>query len=86
MALHHPIYNHWHNAQYEQLLDTARGIADPVERLKFYQAADRLLMHEAGILPLFYSRRHWLITPRVKGYPVSALRAAYWKDTIIEPH
>ncbi|HET7375378.1 MAG TPA: ABC transporter substrate-binding protein, partial [Anaerolineae bacterium] len=86
VALHHPMYNHWHNTQYEQLLDTARGLADPVERVKFYQAADRLLMHEAGILPLFYSRRHWLIKPWVKRYPVSALSASYWKDAIIVPH
>ena len=49
-ALHHPTGKHSHrdNTQYEQLLEAARRVNDPVERLKFYQAADRLLMQEAA--------------------------------------
>jgi ABC-type oligopeptide transport system substrate-binding subunit/type II secretory pathway predicted ATPase ExeA len=86
VALHHPMYHHWHDAQYEQLLTKARGITDPTDRLKFYQAADRLLMQTVGVMPLFYSRRHWLIKPWVKRYPVSVSNASYWKDVIIEPH
>jgi ABC-type oligopeptide transport system substrate-binding subunit/type II secretory pathway predicted ATPase ExeA len=86
VALHHPMYHHWHDAQYEQLLTKARGITDPTDRLKFYQAADRMLMQTVGMLPLFYSRRHWLVKPWVKRYPVSVSSASYWKDVIIEPH
>jgi ABC-type oligopeptide transport system substrate-binding subunit len=85
VALHQQ-YAHWRNAQYEQLLDSARHIDDPVERLKFYQAADRLLTQEAVIMPLTYSQRHFLIKPWVKRYPISAMREDYWKDVIIEPH
>jgi DNA-binding CsgD family transcriptional regulator len=84
VALH---WHHgWHNEQYEQLLESARRIDDPVERLKFYQAADRLLTQEAGIMPLGHSQMPLLVKPWVKRYPVSALRAEYWKDVIIEPH
>ena len=50
----HSSYHTWHNEQYEQLLEAARRINDPVERLKFYQAADRLLIQEAGSMPLYY--------------------------------
>ncbi len=83
VALHQ---QHWHNEQYEQLLETARRVNDPVERLKFYQAADRLLVQEAGIMPLIYVHRHLLIKPWVKRYPISALDAYYWKDVIMEGH
>ena len=57
---------------------------DPVERIRFYQAADRLLMQEAGIMPLGYGQQHFLIKPWVKRYPISAVSAEYWKDVIIE--
>ena len=83
-ALHHQ--QHWHNEQYEQLLDSARRVNDPVERLKFYQAADRLLMQEAGIMPLGYGQWYLLIKPWVKRYPISPLGTSYLKDVIIEPH
>ncbi len=76
----------WRNLQYDELIDTARHITDPVQRLKFYQAADRLLMQEAGIMPLTYGQAHLMIKPWVKRYPTSALRASYWKDVITEPH
>jgi ABC-type oligopeptide transport system substrate-binding subunit/DNA-binding SARP family transcriptional activator len=77
---------HWHNEQYEHLLDTARRVSDPAERLKFYQAADRLLMQEAIIMPLLHNQWYFLIKPWVKRYPISAINAYHWKDVIIEPH
>jgi ABC-type oligopeptide transport system substrate-binding subunit len=56
------------------------------ERLKFYAAADRLLVQEAPVIPLFYDSVHYLLKPWVRRYPISPLRADYWKDVIIEPH
>ena len=76
----------WHNQQYDQMLEATRQVSDLVERLKFYQAADRLLIQEAGIMPLFYPQLHVLIKPWVKQYPISPLGMHYWKDVIIEPH
>jgi hypothetical protein len=35
---------------------------------------------------LSYGRQHLLIKPWVKRYPVTPLRATYWKDVIIEAH
>ena len=51
-----------------------------------YQAADRLLINEAAVVPLIYDNFHMLIKPWVKRYPVSPLSCDYWKDVIIEPH
>jgi len=85
-VLMHQPYIHWRHNDYEQLLETTRRSADQAERLKFYAVADRLLMQEAPILPLFYGRWHYLLKPWVKRYPVSPLKASYWKDVIIEAH
>jgi ABC-type oligopeptide transport system substrate-binding subunit/serine/threonine protein kinase len=85
LALHQP-YVRLHHARFEELLTTARRIADPTERLKFYQAADRLLIDEALIMPLLHTRHHYLLKPWLKRYPITPLKASYWKDAIIEPH
>ena len=85
LALHQP-YSRWHNDRFEQLLESARRMTDPAERMKFYQAADRLLMDEAGLIPLTYERYHGLLKPWVKRYPVSPIKTTYFKDIIIEPH
>jgi ABC-type oligopeptide transport system substrate-binding subunit len=85
LALRQP-YSRWHNDRFEQLLESARRMTDPAERMKFYQAADRLLMDEAGLIPLTYERYHGLLKPWVKRYPVSPIKNTYWKDIIIEPH
>jgi hypothetical protein len=68
------------------MIDARAGVCDLVERLKFYQAADHLLIQEVGIMPLTYNRWQLFIKPWVKRYPISAFNAAYWKDVIIEPH
>jgi oligopeptide transport system substrate-binding protein len=85
VALHQP-ENTWHDDRYEQLLKTARRMSDQSERLKLYQAADRLLIEEAAVIPLIYGNFHLLIKPWVKRHPMSPLSCDYWKDVIIEPH
>jgi ABC-type oligopeptide transport system substrate-binding subunit len=76
----------WRNADYEHLLEVARHTTDSTERIRTYQAAERILIQEAAIMPLAYIKGHWLIKPWVKRYPVSPLSDEYWKDVIIEPH
>jgi ABC-type oligopeptide transport system substrate-binding subunit len=61
-------------------------MTDLTERIKIYQAADRILIQEAVIVPLSYGRQHLLIKPWVKRYPMSPLSGFDGKDVIIEPH
>ena len=85
VAMHQP-YVLWRNDSYEQLLESARRIADEAERVKFYRAADRLLIEEAAIIPLFHGQHHFLIKPWVERFPTSPIRTSYWKDVILSPH
>ena len=66
--------------------ETTRRMTDPAERLKFYQAADRLLMDEAGLIPLTYEYYHCWLKPWIKRFPASPLKVTYFKDIVIEPH
>ena len=82
----HANYSRWRDTRYEQLLDAARRMPDQAERLKFYRAADRLLVEEAAIIPMLHFRWHLLKKPWVRQYPVSSLRVAYFADVILEAH
>jgi ABC-type oligopeptide transport system substrate-binding subunit len=76
----------WQNQSYDELLEGARRVTDQRARMKIYQQAERILIEEAAILPLFHPRWHLLVKPWVRRYPTSPLRQSFWKDVIIEPH
>ena len=77
---------HW-NATFDELIERARRSTDQAERMRLYQAADRLLIEEAVVMPVSYGRGgNVLIKPWVIKYPTSPLGMWFWKDVVIEPH
>jgi oligopeptide transport system substrate-binding protein len=79
-------YTRWQNVAYDGLVEKARRLMDQRERMKLYWQADSILVEEAAIMPLYYGRRHLLMKPWVRKYPMSATGWRFWKDVIIEPH
>jgi oligopeptide transport system substrate-binding protein len=75
----------WHNDTYERLLDRARRTTNLGKRIQLYQAADKILIEEAIIMPVNYGRTHRLVKPWVK---ISEGWLGHWslKDVVIEPH
>ena len=58
---------HWNNAEFEELVEQAARIADRKQRLKLYQAADRILVAEqAAVMPLSYAQGKQLLKPYVQ--------------------
>jgi oligopeptide transport system substrate-binding protein len=76
----------WRNETYTRLVEEARRLMVQDERMKLYKEADKILIEEAAVMPLFYGRYHMLARPWVRKYPVCALKWCFWKDVIIEPH
>lgn len=76
----------WHNETYTALVERARQLGDPQERLELYRQADHLLIREAAILPMAYMRRQLLVKPWIRQFPTSVIKRWFWKDVIIEPH
>jgi oligopeptide transport system substrate-binding protein len=76
----------WQNKAYTELIESARQITDQVERMRRYQQADKLLIEEAAVMPVSYSRQHWLVKPWVVKFFLPAMQVRFWKDVIIEPH
>jgi ABC-type transport system substrate-binding protein len=54
--------------------------------MSMYRRADEILIKEASIIPLVYSRQNMLVKPWVRRYPASPYKWWFWKDIIIEPH
>lgn len=59
----------WQNDTYDQLVTTAKGIADPTRQMAMYQAADRILLEDAAAIFVYYPRNYGLLKPRVAGMP-----------------
>ncbi len=70
----------WRNEAYERLVEQGRRVMDHEQRMDLYRRADRILVQEAAIVPLYYGRSHLLVKPWVKRYPGPLRRV------IIEPH
>ncbi len=80
------LMSQWRNETFSNLVETAGRASDQAERVKLYQAADRILIEEAALVPLHYGRNHLLVKPWISKYRPSPMRHLHLKDVIIEPH
>jgi ABC-type oligopeptide transport system substrate-binding subunit len=78
-------WTRWRNEAYDRLVEEARRMADQRERMRLYHKADNVMVQEAAIMPLGYTRLHLLLKPRVSRFPTSAIKRWFCKDVIIEP-
>lgn len=76
----------WRDESYESLVEEARRIMDQTRRMELYRQADRILIEEAALMPIFHSRMGALIKPWVKRYYSTPLGGMFWKEVVIEPH
>jgi len=76
----------WRHSVYERLVEDARRATDQRQRLELYMQADRILVEEAVIVPISYSRLHLLIKPWVTRFPMSTIKYWFFKDVVLEPH
>jgi ABC-type oligopeptide transport system substrate-binding subunit len=73
----------WHHPVYERLLTEARRAHNLDRRLEFYRAADRILMEQAPLFPLYQGASPFLVKPWVLHYPVSGTRWSFYKDVVL---
>ena len=76
----------WRSQDFDDLIEAAGRVGDQAERVKRYQAADRILIEEAAVIPLTYNRNQSLVKPWISKFPMSPMRIWHWKDVVIEPH
>jgi oligopeptide transport system substrate-binding protein len=77
---------HWKSAVYEALIEQGHHLLDQSLRLAQYRQADRVLMQEAVVLPLFYGHIYEIRQPWVQRLSGSSIYNPQWKDTILNFH
>ncbi len=58
----------WGNAEYDGLIEAARSEVDAEERMRMLGRAERLLMDELPILPIYFYVSKNLVKPHVRGF------------------
>ncbi|MGH8296592.1 MAG: peptide ABC transporter substrate-binding protein, partial [Steroidobacteraceae bacterium] len=71
---------HYHNPAYDSLLDRAAAEADPAKRRALLEEAERVMLRDQPVIPIyFYASKH-LVKPRVEGWYDNIMNVTYSKD------
>jgi ABC-type oligopeptide transport system substrate-binding subunit len=76
----------WDHHEYNNLIQKAKGVMNQEERIDLYRQADRLIVEEAPIIPLYYEQKQSLQKPWVKGFAFWPAMEEFFEDIIIEEH
>ena len=66
----------WSNPRYDECIRAASETLDPQARFAHFQEAERILMDEVPIMPIYFYRSKSLIQPSVRG----------WNPTLLDHH
>ena len=58
----------WSNKKYDQLIIDARSESDPAKRMKIFHRAERILMDEMPVIPVYFQVSKNLIRPYAKNF------------------
>ena len=75
----------YRNPQYDRLIAAAQQENNPVRRMQQLHAAEKILLDDAVIAPVFFQTNPVLIRPPVKGVVRSILGVPYLKEAYLEP-
>ena len=71
---------HYRNAAYDNLLTNAAQDTDIVKRRATLQAAERLMLADHSVIPLYFYVNKHLVSPRVSGWYDDVMNVVYSKD------
>ena len=64
----------WKNEQYDRLIDQAKETADAAARYKVYAQAEKVILDEVGMVPLYMRMQLSLKQPNVKNVHLTPFR------------
>jgi len=73
-------YPHWSNPDYDRRIAAAQAIAAPARRLARYQEAERVILADLPLIPLYFNSQNFLVRPAVKGWQADPLWTRYYKQ------
>jgi oligopeptide transport system substrate-binding protein len=75
----------YHNPRYDALLTSAAAETDHVRRRALLEEAERVMLEDQPLLPLYFYVNKHLVKPYVKGWRNNVMNVQYSKNLWIEP-
>ena len=75
----------YHNPVYNELVLAAQHTNNQALRMEKMHEAEKILMNDAVVLPIYYTTQPYIVQPYVKGYLWSILGTIDFKEAYIEP-
>lgn len=76
-------YPHWRSVEYDRLVATAAPSASSAARNAAYQSAEKVLLEEMPVIPLYFNTQNFLVTPAVKGWRADRLWTRFYRDVSV---
>lgn len=70
-------YGKWANGEYDKLIASSKTATNDESRFSDLVKAEKILLKDQGITPLYYQTTAWLVRPSVKGIVYNAAGANY---------
>ena len=74
----------YRNPAYDKLIAEAQNTVDLNKRMQILHAAEKILMDEAVVAPVFFQSNPVMLSPKVKGVVRSILGVPYFKEAWLE--
>jgi oligopeptide transport system substrate-binding protein len=75
----------WSNEAYDEAMRNAAQTIDPEERNRFFQEAERILLEEMPVIPIYHYRANYLLHPSVRGWYPNLLNRHSFQRIYLEP-
>ncbi len=75
----------YQGAEYDRLLTSAAQEADPDKRRELLQGAERVMLADHPVIPLYFYVNKHLVSPRVRGWYDNVMNVTYSKDLDLLP-
>jgi len=76
---------HYHSTEYDALVNSAAAEPDPQKRRELLQNAERVLLHDHPMIPLYFYAGNHLVKPEVTGWYENVMNVVYSKDLSLNP-
>ena len=67
----------WSNSQYDKLIADSKIATNDEQRFSDLEKAEKILLKDQGVTPLYYKTEAWMVRPNIKGIVYNAAGANY---------